>query len=223
MDDGQFMLSLEDIENGFNNNFVKSNNSSDYNEPEKGIFYKILIISLFVFLAALMVFSVVKFIQFKRNPYDAFIFGYKPLISADDTMGVSLPEGSLYIIRKTPFDEIKEADIISFTTEDGKFITHKVASVTLSGVRTRGETPPLLDMYMLTDENVKGKVIRVYSPISKAAQVIIKLAAALIETIIILALAFILYKWFYDKVPEKFRIIKLKSGIGGKKKHKQAA
>lgn len=96
--------------------------------------------------------------QFKENPQDAFLFGYKPVYILTGSMEPTLREKGVAIVKKATYDEVDVDDIIMYQVED-KTITHRIISKDAEGIRTKGDNNDVQDAYTLTDENVRAKVV----------------------------------------------------------------
>jgi len=86
--------------------------------------------------------------------------GGKTLYYTGPSMNPTLKAGaSLYL---TPYNgqKIKRGDVIVFHhPTDEKLITHRVLSVHSSGIRARGDNNSLIDPWILSPEQIVGKVI----------------------------------------------------------------
>jgi len=112
---------------------------------------------LMVISFVILVFAIVKYIDFKSDPDNASLLGYKPVIIRNDSMEPKLPLNSLVLVKPASFDDVDVGDIITYEV-DGKFLTSEVASKNENGIRTQAASESVRSGYLLTDENIKGKV-----------------------------------------------------------------
>ena len=114
-----------------------------------------------IFFASLLILgAAIIFTFFNANdPTGTFIFGYKPLMVKSDSMAPELAVNSLILTKQAPYEEIKEMDIITFKTDDGLYICHRVRVVTENGFITKGDNNRSVDEQFVKKENYLGKVI----------------------------------------------------------------
>ena len=84
--------------------------------------------------------------------------------SMEPTMHV----GTMMITRETPISQIRENDIVCFRSQDtqiwGRIVTHRVVDVVPLGdgqvlLETKGDANPVSDGYLVSRDNLVGKVI----------------------------------------------------------------
>ncbi len=75
------------------------------------------------------------------------------------SMGQSLPVGSLVLTVPTELGAVADGDVITFRNpESGAVYTHRVARVTDQGLRTRGDINDAVDPWVVTQDDLVGKV-----------------------------------------------------------------
>lgn len=100
--------------------------------------------------------------QFRENPEDAYLFGYKPVLVLTGSMEPTMKVNGVAIVKQATYDEVQEGDIIMFEIND-KMITHRIVNKTEEGITTKGDNNNTEDAYLLTDENVKAKVVAIWN------------------------------------------------------------
>lgn len=119
-----------------------------------GIFTDILLIASLTVL----VLSAYTANQYKEDPNNAYLFGYKPVLVLTGSMEPTMRVNAICVAEKTTYNEVAVGDILMFEI-DGKLITHRVIEITDKGIRTKGDNNNSEDAYYLTENNVKAKVI----------------------------------------------------------------
>lgn len=117
---------------------------------------------LVVLSIALLAFSCFTAYQFKENPEDAYLFGYKPVFILTGSMEPTLKVNGVAIVEKATYDEVEVGDIIMYQVGD-KMITHRIIEKTEDGITTKGDNNNTQDAYLLTEENVKAKVVSIWN------------------------------------------------------------
>lgn len=110
----------------------------------------------------LLVFSVYTAYSFKENPENAYLMGYKPVFILTGSMEPTLRTNGVAIVHKATYDEVEVGDIIMYEIED-KMITHRIVEKSEEGIITKGDNNNSRDSYLLTDENVKAKVVSIWN------------------------------------------------------------
>lgn len=98
--------------------------------------------------------------QYKANPENAYLFGYKPILVLTGSMEPTMMTNSVCIAKKTTYDEVQVGDIMMYQIED-KLITHRIVSKTDEGITTKGDNNNSEDSYLLTKDHVRAKVVYV--------------------------------------------------------------
>ena len=89
-----------------------------------------------------------------------YLFGITPYVVLSGSMEPTIKTGSLCFINKhTKFNNIKEKDIIGFTTGKNTLVTHRVVSKSLNGLTTKGDNNKDVDGGFVTINNYVGKNI----------------------------------------------------------------
>ena len=148
-------------------------NTEEVNIPkqERKLSEKIFSIATSVLLAIAILFCGTVMYQIKTNGY-VTIFGCSVFRVVSESMGDTMPVGSLIISQKTDIESIKEGDIISFFSREsymgGQIITHRVAEIKDRDgellLVTRGDANNSVDGFDVTKENFIGKIIVILRP-----------------------------------------------------------
>ena len=117
---------------------------------------------LVVLSIGLLIFSCITAYHFKENPEDAYLFGYKPVFILTGSMEPTLKVNGVAIVEKTTYDEVEKGDIIMYEIGD-KMITHRIIEKTDEGITTKGDNNQTQDAYLLTEENVRAKVVSIWN------------------------------------------------------------
>ncbi len=117
---------------------------------------------LVVISLAVLALSLFTAYQFRENPEEAYLFGYKPVLVLTGSMEPTMKVNGVAIVKKATFDEVKEDDILMYQIGD-KMITHRIIEKTDKGIVTKGDNNNSEDAYVLTDENVKAKVVAIWN------------------------------------------------------------
>lgn len=90
------------------------------------------------------------------------LFNYAFAVVVTDSMEPTIPTRSIIIIKKTPFRDVQEKDIIVYYSELHRFyIVHRVYEKLPDGsCRTKGDRAPAVDQETVTADNYFGKVVR---------------------------------------------------------------
>ena len=148
-------------------------NTEEVNIPkqERKLSEKIFSIATSVLLAIAILFCGTVMYQIKTNGY-VTIFGCSVFRVVSESMGDTMPVGSLIISQKKDIESIKEGDIISFFSREsymaGQIITHRVAEIKDRDgellLVTRGDANNSVDGFYVTKENFIGKIIVILRP-----------------------------------------------------------
>ena len=122
------------------------------------------IISAAFFLIAfsLLIVSIV----FQKND-KAYLFGYRIYYVSTGSMDPDIPQGSIAIVKKTPPEQLKIGDFISFISPDpnlnGAIITHAIYDIEEGEngpmFTTKGTANPVPDTYKVDADGITGKVV----------------------------------------------------------------
>ncbi|MBE6654902.1 MAG: signal peptidase I [Ruminococcaceae bacterium] len=148
-------------------------NTEEVNIPkqERKLSEKIFSIATSVLLAIAILFCGTVMYQIKTHGY-VTIFGCSVFRVVSESMGDTMPAGSLIISQKTDIESIKEGDIISFFSREsymaGQIITHRVTEIKDRDgellLVTRGDANNSVDGFYVTKENFIGKIIVILRP-----------------------------------------------------------
>lgn len=117
---------------------------------------------LIILSIALLVFSMYTAYQFQEKPNDAYLFGYKPILVLTNSMQPTLTPNGIVIVKQATYDDIQKDDILMYEIGD-KLITHRVVDKTEDGIITKGDNNELQDAYVITEDNVRAKVVAVWN------------------------------------------------------------
>jgi len=89
-----------------------------------------------------------------------YFFGITPYVVLSGSMEPTIKTGSLSFINKNiKLQDIKENDIIGFKIGSDNLVTHRVVSITLNGLTTKGDNNKVVDGGFVTNNNYVGKNI----------------------------------------------------------------
>ena len=132
------------------------------NEKEnKGIKDKIAVILLILSLG-LYAFVAVNILKNGSNRNESYIFGYKPMVIVSGSMEPAIKTNSMVIVKKAPYEDMDVDDIILYKQGDN-YIVHRVINKTNEGILTKGDNNNFDDGYLLSDEDVRGKIISIWN------------------------------------------------------------
>lgn len=92
------------------------------------------------------------------------LFSYKPLVVLSGSMEPTLKVGSIIYYKEVAENELKEGDIITFKTENGEYISHRINSIDDGQYETKGDANNSADPVKITYQNILGEVMNVYIP-----------------------------------------------------------
>ena len=124
------------------------------------ITFNILTDILLIAALTILVLSAYTASQYKSNPEDAYLFGYKPILVLTGSMEPTMKVNSVCVAKKATYDDVEVGDIIMYKI-DGKLITHRVIEETEQGFRTKGDNNNTEDAYFITENNIQAKVIHI--------------------------------------------------------------
>lgn len=129
------------------------------------IISQVLVWVLVIVSVAVMIFTIISVNTFDRRDRD--VFGYRAFIVLSDSMSkTDFDAGDLVIVKKTDPLQLKEGDIIAFTSQDpasfGKTVTHKIRTVTATdegmlAFVTYGTTTDTNDETLVTAPYILGQ------------------------------------------------------------------
>lgn len=84
----------------------------------------------------------------------------EPRIVVSGSMEPSIQTGSLcFLDKKTKYEDVKTGDIVAFEAANKTMVTHRVITVTDSGLETKGDNNEVSDGITTTKDNFKGKTL----------------------------------------------------------------
>ena len=137
---------------------------------KKIFFYIVNIISVIIIASAVIILLTVVLTKSGEAPN---VFGYSAFRVLTGSMEPAIETDSLILVRRIDPSEIKEDDIISFYSKDpshgGAVNTHRVVSVEQDGelwyYTTKGDANQIADKYIVTSNELIGKVIFTSHPL----------------------------------------------------------
>ena len=115
------------------------------------------------------------------------LFGITPLAVKSGSMEPAIHVGSVcFVNENTPFEDIKEGDVIAFKVE-GTMVTHRVVDVSDEGLQTKGDANDAKDGYT-TKENYVGKNIFSIPELGYATEFIQTTSGKIIIATVVVAL-----------------------------------
>lgn len=158
---------------------------------------KRLIITILVFLVAIII-----FFQIKENIIMKY-FDLGLFIVRSGSMNPELKIGDVIIVKK--YNQYRIGDIITFKEKDN-YITHRIINVINNKYVTKGDFNNTEDLELVKNDNVIGKVIYVSKHYLDIFKIIIIVYFSTI--IIYIVVKFISKDFFYKKFINKFKLNK---------------
>jgi hypothetical protein len=81
------------------------------------------------------------------------------------SMAPLYPSGTVLVISRVSFDELKRGATVIYRNREGRPIAHVLVSLSRKGWRTAGLNNPHLDEESVSPENLLGVVISAYTPV----------------------------------------------------------
>lgn len=128
----------------------------------------IKITSIIAVIVLILAISLLVFATISRANPEMSLFGCRFYYVLTGSMEPEIREGSFIIAKETPFNDLKEGDIISFVSRDpdieGMINSHKIVSIDtnsdgITEITTMGTANPIPDDYKVYEEDVKGRVV----------------------------------------------------------------
>lgn len=108
------------------------------------------------------IYIVILLYAFVAIPY---LFGFKPMIVATDSMNDAYSKGSIVYYRKTAESNLKEGDVITFTYEGStELITHRINAINGDKYQTKADSSDIPDPILVSYSEIKGEVSKIYLP-----------------------------------------------------------
>ncbi len=116
---------------------------------------------LFGVLIILVGFSVYLTISAKANPNEIpSVFGFKPLTVLSNSMYPELEAGDMIFAKELDPTEVKTGDVITFTENDGRIVTHRVVKVITengeNAFQTKGDNNNVVDQGFVSSNQLLG-------------------------------------------------------------------
>lgn len=136
----------------------------------KFFFYIVNILSVIIIASAVIILLTVVLTKSGEAPN---VFGYSAFRVLTGSMEPAIETDSLILVRRIAPSEVKKDDIISFYSKDpshgGAVNTHRVISVEQDGelwyYTTKGDANQIADKYIVTSNELIGKVIFTSHPL----------------------------------------------------------
>ncbi len=116
------------------------------------IFVHLIAIILYVFIGAYAIVCV------------PLLARYHPLVVLSGSMEPTYKKGSVLYYKTETGKNLKEGDVITYTSENGNYISHRIVGIENDTVTTKGDANKIADNYPIPFENIKGKVARISIP-----------------------------------------------------------
>jgi len=96
--------------------------------------------------------------------------GWQLMVVTGDAMEPAICSGALTLVRKTPFDRLREGDIIVFARADGRLHAQRIISLQRGGAFTKGDRVPLPESAPVTPEMYRCQVLKVFNGFSSVTR-----------------------------------------------------
>ncbi len=89
-----------------------------------------------------------------------YAIGIEPYVVQSGSMEDEIKTGSLsFINKRVKYEDVKEGDIIGYTSTTDKKVLHRIIKVESDGIRTKGDANEDMDGNIITEQNYIGKAI----------------------------------------------------------------
>ena len=95
--------------------------------------------------------------------YDTYFTKYKPMIIISESMTPTIEVNALLLVDKTPYEDLKEEDIILFNTVEYGLVSHRIVDKDDVGFITKGDNNKNQDSWRVTPEMYKGKIAEIHN------------------------------------------------------------
>ena len=130
---------------------------------KRGAFGAVINVIYYAIIAALL-FSV--YAHVRKTGWPKTVFGYSCYTVYTSDMQGEIPKDSLVVVRKTPAQELKTGDVITFALDKDNSATRKIAGILegyegsgLLGFETKGAGSADPDKEIVRENSVAGKVV----------------------------------------------------------------
>lgn len=89
---------------------------------------------------------------------------YHPLVVLSGSMEPTYKVGSILYYKETLGKNLKEGDVITYISDNGSFISHRIVSIKDDLITTKGDANNVVDAVKTPISNVKGKVAKLNLP-----------------------------------------------------------
>lgn len=120
-----------------------------------GLIKKIIHILAVILYVLIIVYSVVCI---------PMIFKFHPVVVLSGSMEPTYQVGSIMYYKKVPKEELKVGDVIAFSVNNIKTISHRIASIENGLIETKGDANKVSDVNKIRYDNVRGKVSKISLP-----------------------------------------------------------
>ena len=119
------------------------------------------IVGNILFCLCLAIFALTTFYSIKnyQNPEESFLFGYKPQLVKSDSMAPTLSANSLILVKKASYESIRLQDIVTYKTDYGAYICHRVIEISDAGFVTKGDYNSEEDPMIVDRAHYLGKLV----------------------------------------------------------------
>ncbi|MGO0062159.1 signal peptidase I [Brevibacillus fluminis] len=94
----------------------------------------------------------------KMREGKAVLLGYELMVVLSGSMTPTFATGSIVAVKPVPFPDIKKGDIITFKSDAGYTVTHRVVDTKDGRLVTKGDANPESDMATVAPDKVVGRV-----------------------------------------------------------------
>ena len=92
------------------------------------------------------------------------LFGKNPLVVLSGSMEPSYKKGSILYYEEVTQNELKVGDVITYTTNDGSFVSHRIMKIEDELYETKGDANSVSDPKRVSFHQIKGRVMNVTIP-----------------------------------------------------------
>ena len=89
---------------------------------------------------------------------------YHPLVVLSGSMEPTYKKGSVLYYKMELGKNLKEGDVITYLSENGDYISHRIVSIEDEEVSTKGDANKAVDVNKVPFDNIKGKVAKISIP-----------------------------------------------------------
>lgn len=93
------------------------------------------------------------------------LFGKTPLVVLSGSMEPAYHKGSILYYEEVPQSELKEGDVITYVTDGGNFVSHRILNINDGLYETKGDANQVSDPNKVSFNQIKGKVMNITIPL----------------------------------------------------------